>query len=145
MNISTRSQYKKTIYVGDRNCKNYCQHLIQLVSDIRHQHRCYLFNPFKHNFKSMNFSTDLEIVDNVIQNTNFPFHIIDHPMKPFGMRYWDTSSYHYNGIESFLEQSPQACSWLRDLEYLVDFEYYDSLELQDGGLHSFLHVFPKVR
>ena len=93
----------------------------------------------------MNFSTDLEIVDNVIQNTNFPFHIIDHPMKPFGMRYWDTFSHNYNGIEDFLERSPPACSWLRDLEYLVDFKYYDSLELQDGGLHSFLHVFPKVR
>ena len=92
----------------------------------------------------MNYSTDLEIIDNVIQNINFPFHIIDHPMKPFGMRYWDTFN-HYNGIEDFLERSPQGCSWLRDQEYLVDFKYYDSLEFKDGGLHSFLHVFPKVR
>ena len=94
----------------------------------------------------MNYTTDLEIVDKVIQNANFPFHLIDHPMKPFGMRYWD--SYHsgyYVGIEDFWERSPQACSWLRDQEYLVDFKYYDRLEFKDGGLTNYLHVFPKVR
>ena len=92
----------------------------------------------------MNYSTDLEIIDNVIQNTNFPFHIIDHPMQPFGMRYWNYWN-NYIGIEDFLKQSPQACSWLRDQEYLVDFKYYDSLEFKDGGRTNYLHVFPKVR
>ena len=92
----------------------------------------------------MNYSTDLEIIDNVIQNTNFPFDIIDHPMKPFGMRYWQSWHY-YNRIEDFLERSPQACSWLRDQEYLVDIKYYDSLEFKDGSLTDYLHVFPKVR
>ena len=95
----------------------------------------------------MNYSTDLEIIDNVIQNDNFPFHIIDHPMKPFGIRYWDTSSNNYDGIEDFLErfQWRRACSWLRDQEYLVDFKYYESLEFKDGGRTNYLHVFPKKR
>ena len=92
----------------------------------------------------MNISMDLLIVDNVIQNANFPFHIIDHPMKPFGMRYWENFN-HYNGIEDFWEQSPQACSWLRDQEYLVNIKYYDSLEFKDGGETNYLHVFSKVR
>ena len=92
----------------------------------------------------MNFSTDLEIIDNVIQNNNFLFDTIDHPMKPFRMRYLSTWSY-FTGVEDFLERSPQACSWLRDQEYLVDFKYYDSLEFKDGGRTNYLHVFPKVR
>ena len=95
----------------------------------------------------MNTSTDLEIVDKVIQNANFQSNFIDHPMKPFGMRYWNSGCKRgYNvGIEDFLERSPQACSWLRDQEYLVDFKYYDRLEFKDGSSTNYLHVFPKVR
>ena len=102
----------------------------------------------------MNISTDPEIIDNVIQNTNLPLHIIDHPMKPFGMRYWENKyertgkapvNYFYTGIDDFLEKSPQACSWVRDQEYMVDFKYYENLELKDGGTINYLHVFPKVR
>ena len=115
-----------------------------LESNIRHQHRCNLFNRFKQNFKSSRYSKDPEIIDNVIQNTNYPFHIIDHPMRPFGMRYLHSPDY-FDGIEDFLDRSPQACSWLRDLEYLVDFKYYDDLELKDGRRTHYLHVFPKVR
>ena len=103
----------------------------------------------------MNYSTDLKIIDNIIQSNNFSFHILDHPMKPFGMRYWEIGNWweNYDGkipgnftsIEDFLERSPQLCSWLRDQEYLVDFKYYDRLEFKDGSSTNYLHVFPKVR
>ena len=93
----------------------------------------------------MNISTDLEIIDNVIQNDNFDFHIIDHPMKPFGIRYWNSFDFAHS-LEEYLEyRSPQACSWLRDQEYLVDFRYYESLEFKDGGLTSYFQILPKVR
>lgn len=91
---------------------------------------------------------DFEIIDNVIQNTNFPFHIIDHPMKPFGMRYWEILAQNsFNRIDDFLgnPNSGTACSWLRDQEYMVDSKYYEDLELPDGNLTNYLHVFPKVR
>ena len=111
----------------------------------------------------MNVSTNLELHGNVIQNVNFSHKIIDHPMKPFGMRYWqypywDNSYKHYInnaiipdthnyflGIDDFLARSPQICSWLRDQEYLVDFKYYEDLEFQNGNLTNYLDVFPKVR
>ena len=116
---------------------------------------------FKDDFKSMNVSINLELIGNVIQNENFSHQIIDHPMKPFGMRYWQYPYWHnsykvflnrnipdtrnfYRGID-FLERSPQICSWLRDQEYMVDFKYYENLELPDGNLTNYLHVFPKVR
>ena len=98
----------------------------------------------------MNVSTKLELDGNVIQNENYAFHIVDHPMKPYGMRYWDISpsnfhvSAEYTGINDFLERSPQACSWLRDQEYLVDFKYHENLEFK-GDLMNYLEVFPKVR
>ena len=100
----------------------------------------------------MNVSINLELIGNVIQNDNFSHKIIDHPMKPFGMRYWrsrygpipDTWNI-FRGIDDFLARSPQVCSWLRDQEYMVDFKYYENLELPDGNLTNYLHVFPKVR
>lgn len=84
------------------------------------------------------------MVDYVIKNDDHNFGVIDHPMKPFGMRYLTDLQY-FNGIEDYLENSPQACSWLRDQEYLVDFKYYENLELKDGTFTDYLHIFPKIR
>ena len=69
----------------------------------------------------MNISTDLEL---------FHSNILDHPMKPFGIRYWHNwDNYYVHDLYSYLEYySPQACSWLRDQEYLVDFKYYERLD-----------------
>ena len=117
---------------------------------------------FKDDFTSKNVSMNLELIGNVIQNENFSHQIIDHPMKPFGMRYWQypywDNSYKeflnhnipdyrkfYRGIDDFLERSPQICSWLRDQEYLVDFKLYEDLEFKDGNVSNYLDVFPKVR
>ena len=93
----------------------------------------------------MNVSTDPGIIDDVATK---PFHIeiIDHPMKPFGMRYW---RYWWNSFQlplnvtDYLERSsPQACSWLRDQEYLVDLRFYELIEVKSGfynedGYHSY--------
>ena len=92
----------------------------------------------------MNISTDLHIIDDVIQNGNFQLNLLDHPMKPFDIRYWDNPIYSYSQDE-YLEHSPQACSFIRDQEYLVDFKYYENLELKDGGVINYLHIFHKVR
>ena len=87
--------------------------------------------------------------DNFIINERFDPHILDHPMKPFGMRYWEHYEFRMmNFQDDFLEfYSPQACSWLRDQEYLVDFKYYYDIEnlgpFELGP--SFLHIFPKIR
>lgn len=94
----------------------------------------------KADFESRNISTDFQLKDNIIINDQFDYRILDHPMKPLGIRYWD---YHepYRFEHEFLQYiSPQACSWLRDQEYLVDFKYY--YDLENGG---YLHIFPKVR
>ena len=98
----------------------------------------------------MNISTNLEIIDNVIQNDNVMLNIIEHPMEPFGVRYWDfwrTDSHKFHmPTEKFLEiRSPQACSWLRDQEYLVDFKYYETLEFKDGGSTNYLQMTLKIR
>ena len=99
----------------------------------------------------MNVSTNLELIGNAIQNENFPFHIVDHPMKPFGMRYWDLYKAFtkipdpYTGIDDFIKRSPQACSWLRDQEYMVDFKYHENLELKNGSLINYLEILSKVR
>ena len=67
-------------------------------------------------------------------------------MKPFGMRYWENYDYYYMQKEEFLEQySFQACSWIRDQEYLVDFKYYEDLYFVNYGHENYLHIFPKVR
>ena len=67
-------------------------------------------------------------------------------MRPFGIRYWRNYGYSSYTFEEYMEdRSPQACSWIRDQEYLVDFKYYDSLEFQDGGNTTYLHMFPKIR
>ena len=67
-------------------------------------------------------------------------------MKPFGMRYWDYHDY-YVQKEEFLEYHTfQACSWIRDQEYLVDFQYYENLyHAGHGNWENYLHIFPKVR
>ena len=96
----------------------------------------------------MNLSTNLEVVDNIIQNSNFAFHILDHPMKPFAIRYWNRYFYGYNNKEEYLEsfEFPQACSWLRDQEYMLDFEYFDELKYQDWRWgERYLHIFSKIR
>ena len=98
----------------------------------------------------MNVSTNLELIGNVIQNENFPFHIIDHPMKPFGMRYWGVHRYGHTAIPytstaDFMSRSPQACSWLRDQEYMVDLKYHENLEFKNGSLINYLEIFPKIR
>ena len=98
----------------------------------------------------MNISTDPEIIDDVIYNTKFDFQIIDHPMRPFGLRYWRYTFNILQGVEhleDYLEKhSPQACSWLRDQEYLVDLRFYDKIEMIDGGmLDNWLFFLPKVR
>ena len=92
----------------------------------------------------MNISSNPEIADYVIKNDNDDYGVIDHPMKPFGMRYWKNRQY-FNGFEDYVENSFQACSWLRDQEYLVDFKFYKNLELKDGSVTDFLHIFPKIR
>ena len=94
----------------------------------------------------MNISTDPEIEDNIITNERFDFHILDHPMKPFGIRYWGNYE-SFIQKEEFLEyHPPRACSWLRDQEYLLDFTYYEDLYHPGHDHHqSYLHIFPKVR
>ena len=78
----------------------------------------------------MNISTDLDLLDK---------HIVDHPMKPFGIRYWrNWDNYYLRDINEYLEYySPQACSWLRDQEYLVDFQYHEQFD--------YMHMISKVR
>ena len=100
----------------------------------------------------MNFSTDPELIDNAITNPKFVTDIIDHPMKPFGIRYW---RYLWNGLEmadlnDYLEKrSPQACSWLRDQEYLVDLRFYETIEVKydhyTGNVSNVLFFLPKIR
>ena len=79
--------------------------------------------------------------------------VFDHPMKPFGIQHWQSRAYIYpeNGkaqrrdlrhftVDQFLEEnggSPQACSWLRDQEYLVDINYHEDI--------GYLHLTPKTR
>ena len=100
--------------------------------------------------KSWNILTDLVIIDDVVQNNNLhrssnEFHVVIHPMQPFGWKYWDHAK-NYNSTDDYLENgSPQACSWLRDQEYLVDFKYYEKLEFKDGQSMSHLHMYPKIR
>ena len=107
----------------------------------------------------MNFSTDPEIIDDVITSPNFHISIIDHPMKPFGMRYWRYYNHGSpNKLETYLEKnSPQACSWLRDQEYLVNLRFYETIKMKYGfynsyGYHSdtgnltnHLFLLPKIR
>ena len=87
--------------------------------------------------------------NNTIINNRFALDILDHPMKPFGMRYWENYDYWYMQKEEFLEHySFRACSWIRDQEYLVDFKYYENLHHSDHryvDMVNYLHIFPKVR
>ena len=96
----------------------------------------------------MNISTDPN-------NPLFKDVVFDHPMKPFGIQHWQSRVYIYetkNGkgqrrelrhltVDQFLEEgigsSPQACSWLRDQEYLVDMNYHEDI--------GYLHLTPKTR
>ena len=70
-------------------------------------------------------------------------------MKPFGIRYWEPNYYEDLQKEEFLDRSFQACSWIRDQEYLVDFKYYENLlyppKLGYDHTTNYLHIFPKVR
>ena len=95
----------------------------------------------------MNISTDPN-------DPSFKDVVLDHPMKPFGIQHWK-SWYNYHGyeivkpqqrdlrhltVEQFLEEnggSPQACSWLRDQEYLVNINYHEDI--------GYLHLTPKTR
>ena len=85
---------------------------------------------FQEEFKTKNISTVLDLI-----NSN----ILDHPMKPFGLRYWQNwDNYYFHDLDAYLEHfSPQACSWLRDQEYLLDFKYYDRFD--------FMQMVTKVR
>ena len=93
----------------------------------------------KANYIKMNISTDPN--DPLFKNAVF-----DHPMKPFGIQYWQ-SQYWYSQpylrhltVDQFLEEnggSPQACSWLRDQEYLVNINYHTEI--------GYLHLTPKIR
>ena len=96
----------------------------------------------KADFESRNLSTDIQLENDTIMNDRFEFHILDHPMKPFGMRYWENYDYYMNR-EEFLEYySFQACSWIRDQEYLVDFKYYENLHHSVHGYSdNYLHMF----
>ena len=78
-------------------------------------------------------------------------------MKPYGVRYWQADRTYVrdpilvNGraqtthlqqftVQQYLEEyggSAQACSWLRDQEYLVDINYHKNI--------SYLHITPKIR
>ena len=94
----------------------------------------------------MNISTDPN--DPLFENV-----VLDHPMKPFGIQHWQSRTYFIaeNGktqrlslqhftVERFLEEnggSPQACSWLRDQEYLVNINYHEDI--------GYLHLTPKTR
>ena len=62
-------------------------------------------------------------------------------MTPFGIRYWENFDYYIRKDEFLEYYSPQACSWLRDQEYLVDFKFYENI---DHG-NQYLDIFPKVR
>ena len=90
-------------------------------------------------------STDLQLENNTIINERFSFEIFDHPMKPFGMRYWEGRDFSLTK-EGFDHYSPHQCSWIRDQEYLVDFKYYENLHhLAQNNRENYLHIFPKVR
>ena len=91
----------------------------------------------------MNISTDPN-------NPLFKDVVFDHPMKPFGIQHWQSRWYTYpNGkaqrhdlrhltVDQFLEGgSPQACSWLRDQEYLVNINYHEDI--------GYLHLTAKTR
>ena len=94
----------------------------------------------------MNISTDPN--DPLFKNV-----VLDHPMKPFGIQHWKSSSFIYFKnwkagrrnlqhftVEQFLEEnggSPQACSWLRDQEYLVNINYHEDI--------GYLHLTSKTR
>ena len=108
----------------------------------------------------MNFSTDPEIIDNAITNSKFVMDITDHPMKPFGIRYWRYwwDDFGIADLKNYLEKrSPQACSWLRDQEYLVDLRFYETIKMKydfyysDGyhgyveNLSNMLFFLPKIR
>ena len=92
----------------------------------------------------MNISTDPS-------DPSFKNVVFDHPMKPFGIQHWKSRAYIYPEkpqqrdlrhftVEQFLEEnggSPQACSWLRDQEYLVNINYHEDI--------GYLHLTPKTR
>ena len=94
----------------------------------------------------MNISTDPD-------DPFFKDVVLDHPMKPYGIQYWQADAYIYPEnekpqrrslrhftVEQFLKEyggSPQACSWLRDQEYLVNIKYHEEI--------GYLHLTPKIR
>ena len=94
----------------------------------------------------MNISTDPD-------DPFFKDVVLDHPMKPYGIQYWQADAYIYPEnekaqrrslrhftVEQFVNEyggSPQACSWLRDQEYLVNIKYHEDI--------GYLHLTPKIR
>ena len=105
---------------------------------------------------TLKFSQEDFIKMNISTDPNDPLFkdvVLDHPMKPYGIQHWKSLRYVYpeNGqaqqrdlrhftAEQFLEEnggSPQACSWLRDQEYLVNIKYHEDI--------GYLHLTPKTR
>ena len=105
---------------------------------------------------TLKFSQEDFIKMNISTDPNDPLFkdvVLDHPMKPFGIQHWKSRAYIYpeNGkaqrrdlrhftVEQFLKEnggSPQACSWLRDQEYLVNINYHEDI--------GYLHLTPKTR